>query len=362
MPYEIHPDIAQAQTLPASFYADSALYERLLEGLFARSWQWIGDRDKLPEPAYLYPFELLPGSLAEPLLLSRSAQDEWFCLSNVCTHRANILCTEPGRQRLIRCGYHGRCFGADGRFRSMPEFEGVADFPSAKDDLPQLPLKALGKLLFTSLKSPIASFEKVFEPILARLAWFPWAELQARPHLDKDYEVEAHWALYCDNYLEGFHVPFVHPGLNERLDYGQYRTEVFEYCNLQLGLAEPGQPCFDLPTSALDYGQLVFAYYWWVFPNLMLNVYPWGLSLNLVEPQGLNRCRVKFRTFCLPGMTDAQVLASDTHQTELEDEVVVQQVQKGLRSRLYQGGRFSVAREACVHHFHRLLAAVAGSL
>lgn len=355
--YNVEADIRKAETLAASFYQDQAIYDHTLEAVFAPSWQYLGHEAYLPQRHYVYPFKLLPGSLDEPLLLLRDGEDQVHCLSNVCTHRANILCTEAGTRRLIRCGYHGRCFSLEGKMRSMPCFEEAENFPSAKDNLPSLPLANLGPLLFGQLTSGV-SFEAVFAPLLQRLAWFPFEALQAAPDYDQDYEVQAHWALYCDNYLEGFHVPFVHPSLNTRLDTSLYRSECFTWGSLQLGLAEADNPCFELPSQSPDYGKAVFAYYYWFFPNLMLNIYPWGISLNVVEPLGLDKCRVRFKTFRLPQANAADILASDIHQTEMEDELVVQQVQEGLRSRLYQGGRFSPSQEQGVHHFHRLLANV----
>jgi len=86
--------------------------------------------------------------------------------------------------------------------------------------------------------------------------------------------LEANWALYCDNYLEGFHVAYVHPALNNALDMKNYTYELFPYCNLQLGVASEGEPCFDIPEGAQDYGKNIYAYYWHVFPNLMFNFYP----------------------------------------------------------------------------------------
>ncbi len=167
-------------------------------------------------------------------------------MSNVCTHRGNLVVYEPCRLNQLRCKYHGRLFSLDGRFLSMPEFKEVENFPTAADHLTYLPLQQWGKLLFTSLHAKV-SFEEVFGEMMQRMHWFPTAALQYRADLCKDYFVKANWALYCENYLEGFHIPFVHAGLNGVLDFGEYTTEVFRYCNLQLGIGKKGDVCFDLP-------------------------------------------------------------------------------------------------------------------
>ncbi|HEV2354783.1 MAG TPA: SRPBCC family protein [Puia sp.] len=98
------------------------------------------------------------------------------------------------------------------------------------------------------------------------------------------------------------------------------------------------------------------AYYFFIFPNLMFNFYPWGLSVNLVKPLGLSRTRISFLTYIAdPGRYNTGA-GSGLDTVELEDEAVVEAVQKGVRSRFYSHGRYSVTREQGTHHFHRLIA------
>jgi choline monooxygenase len=192
--------------------------------------------------------------------------------------------------------------------------------------------------------------------MLERLSWLPMDSFQFRPDLSRDYRVKAHWALYCENYLEGFHIPFVHPALNAALDFGSYRTELYERSSLQLGIAKEQEDCFDLPESSPDYGQKIAAYYYFVFPNLMFNFYPWGLSLNVVQPAGLSETSVRFFTFVWQENKRQQGAGADVDATEMEDEEVVESVQTGIRSRFYRQGRYSVKHETGTHHFHRLIA------
>ena len=105
-----------------------------------------------------------------------------------------------------------------------------------------------------------------------------------------------------------------------------------------------------------DYGKKVGGYYFWVFPNMMFNFYPWGLSVNIVKPTGISSCTVSFLTYVIDEDKLRQGIGADLHQVEMEDEDVVQLVQKGIRSRFYKHGRYSVTRETGTHHFHRLVA------
>jgi choline monooxygenase len=352
--FHVDPDIAKAKTLDTRFYTDPACYESAKDRIFAPSWQFIGDSSLIQEPGQCHPFTLLEHYLNEPLLLTRDKDNTMHCLSNVCTHRGTLVVQEPCRLTNLRCRYHGRLFRLDGRFHSMPEFREVQDFPTKDDDLASLPLLQWGPLLFTSLE-PSSSHQPYLQDMMDRVGWLPLQEFAFRPALSKEYIVEAHWALYCENYLEGFHIPFVHAGLNAVIDFGNYSTELFRYSNLQLGIAKDDEDCFILPPSSPDYGRKVAAYYFFVFPNMMFNFYPWGLSINLVQPLSLSRCKVSFLTYVWKEDQFNTGAGADLNTVEMEDEEVVQAVQKGVRSRFYRHGRYSVTREQGTHHFHRIV-------
>lgn len=353
-PFEIDPDIRRARTPPGGFYTDPAWYERLRARLFPRAWSFVGDARDLPRPGSARPATLLPGCLDEPLALVRDGEGEVGCLSNACTHRGNLVVTAPCEARALRCGYHGRRFGLDGRCLGMPEFAHVVGFPGPEDDLPRVALGRWGPLLFASL-DPARPWTELIAPVLERAGWFDPDGLALDPATSRDYDVPAGWACYVDNYLEGFHIPYVHPALNATLEWTAYRTELLAAGVLQVGVAGPDEPAFALPPGSPDAGQRVGAYYFWLLPTTMLNLYPWGLSLNVVEPQGVDRCRVRFLSYVRDPALRARGPGAGLDAVELEDEAVVGQVQRGLRARLYRRGRYSPAQERGVHHFHRLL-------
>jgi len=235
----------------------------------------------------------------------------------------------------------------------MSEFSETIGFPTPADDLPKVAVEEWLGLLFVSLH-PRLDFEKMTRPIQERIRFLPLDSLEFIQEGSKDYPVNAHWALYCDNYLEGFHVPFVHPALSQALDVKKYDYELFPYCNLQIGIAKEGQPHFELPENSPDYGQKIYAYYFWLFPNLMFNFYPWGLSLNVVEPLNPRQSKVRFRTYRFKNQLLQRSL-NKIEVTEQEDEAVVESVQLGIQSSLYKRGRFSPTMEKAVHHFHLLV-------
>jgi len=353
--YSVDPNIAKAKTIHSDFYTNPAAFEACKEKIFAPSWQFIGSSHLVKEAGDVYPLNLLPNYLDEPLLLTKDKTGAINLLSNVCTHRGNLVADKACKLNNLRCRYHGRMFGLDGKFASMPEFKEVEDFPTKDDDLHQLQLFKWGKWLFTSL-DPKYEQELFFRDMTERVSWMPLDDFKFEPELSRVFHVKAHWGLYCENYLEGFHIPFVHAGLNAVIDYGEYATELFfPYSSLQLGLAKTDEDCFDLPLSSPDYGKKVAAYYFWVFPNMMFNFYPWGLSVNIVEPVSIGESRVCFYSYVWDAAKLGKGAGSGLDKVEMEDEEIVENVQRGIRSRFYQHGRYSVTREQGTHHFHRVL-------
>jgi choline monooxygenase len=340
----IDADIRKARTIPSGFYLDDLNFELSKEKIFARTWQFAGRVDEFES---LKPLTLLPGFLDEPVLLTKNGE-QINCISNVCTHRGKVLVEKACNANLIRCGYHGRRFDLNGKFLSMPEFEGVENFPTEEDDLCKVPFAVRGGFLFASV-DPVAPFTE-----------FVRVEDIDPPRVNlvstREYEVEAHWALYCENYLEGFHIPFVHRSLNEVVDYGTYTTDTFRYSSLQTALSGPPAVAGGLtqPTGNIA-GRYLF-----IFPNLMFNFYAWGISVNVVRPVTPAKSVVEFLTYVSDESKVGTGAGADLDRVELEDEAVVESVQKGIRSRFYDRGRYSPTREQGTHHFHRLIAEFMG--
>ncbi len=342
------------RSLPASFYTDPARYSQQLEQFFLPSWQFAVAADSFSLPGTQQPFWFAEGSLHEPVLLAVGADGSKHALSNVCTHRAKLLVDKPRHGQDIRCGYHGRCFALDGMLRSMPGMDGVSGFPTATDHLRQFSYEEVAGLGFVGLetKERCASWLK---PVLERTAYLPWEKLQFRPEYSRDYPLAAHWALYVDNYLEGFHIPFVHPALTQQLALRDYAYEQFPGGNLQIGFSNGKGTAFEPPAGHPDSGKQIAAYYFWLFPNLMLNLYPWGLSLNQVLPQGIDKTIVRYFTFVWDDSQWGQGAGADTNHVELEDQAVVEAVQQGIQSRYWLPGQYSPRHEMGVRWFHDMM-------
>jgi choline monooxygenase len=353
----IDPDIRRALMPPADFYRKAEYHRALVERVLARSWQVQAGPEL--EAGEVQAFEWLAGSVDEPLVWTCAQGGELSCLSNVCTHRGARLCEGRKAARSLLCPYHGRRFDLAGRLKHAPGFEDAMDFPRERDHLRHAATATWGPLRFSALDP-----NRDFETIAAQLDTYLGFTDPATWVWDDDgvasYPIAANWMLYCDNYLEGFHVPFVHPGLAKRIELSSYEHRLLDGMALQVAFAREGEAAFEPPVGHPDHGRRVAAWYFLLFPNLMLNVYPWGLSLNRVRPVGVDACVVDYARWLSPAAVARPAMldegaGSALDQVEAEDQAVVLSAQAGLAARLYPGGRYSPQHERGLHHFHRWL-------
>ncbi len=341
-----------AHTLHTSFYTDDSFFSLCRENVFKKTWHLVADVEELPLTNSILPVNLLPGFIDEPILVTRDDKDQIHCFSNICTHRGAVLVEGACRKANIKCPYHGRRFGLDGQFQFTPGFKDAQNFPREEDNLHKYPFFIWGRFFFVSL-NPNGEAQDFFKEMMERVGWIDLKALTINENYSREYLVKAHWALYCDNYLEGFHIPYVHDSLNKILDQDNYNTELFKYSNLQLGIARDNQRCFDLPESSPDYGKRVAAYYFWVFPNMMFNFYPWGLSINIVQPINKELTKVKYLVYTNETFTNSDMSLVD--RVEREDEYVVESCQRGIKSMAYKTGRFSPSEELGTYHFQSII-------
>jgi len=347
----VNKDIHIARTLPSYYYLDDKYFDLSIEKIFISSWQIIIDLNQFKNT--IYPFTFLEDSIDEPLLLTKK-NGEIYCISNVCTHRGNILCLNKKSTKNIICKYHGRIFDLKGNVLSIPGFEKAKNFPSKTDNLKKIKIQNWKNFIFISLK-PKINLEKVFHDIELRLGWYPFNELEYNKSNSSEYIINAHWALYCENYLEGFHVPFVHKGLKKDINLNTYKTILLENGVLQYTEPRNKKNKLNIQKGYTDYKKDIYAYYYWIFPNIMLNFYNWGLSINIIEPINKTKTRIKFLSYPIKNHTQPLNTDSSLDKVEKEDQNIVLNVQKGIKSILYNKGRYSPKNEVAVHYFHRLI-------
>lgn len=341
-------DLARASTIPARWYVEPDFLERERELIFARTWQPVAFSKSVAEPGTFASAEIA----GEPVIVARAKDGVLRAFSNVCRHRASTIADGSGKAASLRCPYHGWTYGLDGRLLACPEFEGVLDWDKSSVRLPEYRVNTWGPYVFVNQDAAAPSLSEVFGDIPEHVAKIGCAADRLEFSQRRDYVIECNWKVYIDNYLEGYHLPAAHPGLFRELDYAQYRVDTFRYYSSQYAPIRPPRPGQQDRRYAADG---LNALYYWVFPNFMLNVYPDNLSSNIIVPLSFDRTLTIFEWFAYPGSQVQPETIQFSDQIQQEDIRICEQVQKGLRARSYDKGRFSVKRENGVHHFHLLL-------
>jgi choline monooxygenase len=362
---DVHEQIECAQTLASRFYTDPSILAIERAKIFQRVWQFVGTTDHscgeangarrtIADPETFFTAEVA----GEPIVVVRDKQGTLRAFSNVCRHRAGPIAQGSGCNHVLRCGYHGWTYTLDGQLIGTPDVDGVEFFDRSTMGMVPLRADTWGQFVFVN-------FDLNAEPLEAFLGYIPdqsrgfqFADLQLAER--RDYVIDCNWKVYVDNYLEGYHIPIAHPGLMREIDYAQYRTKTFRYYSQQFApiravKAEDVSERFYPPGTGLKE-----ALYFWVFPNLMLNIYPDNISTNLIVPLSHEKTLTVFEWFFHDVTSEkARVrikkAVNFSDEVQREDIALCESVQKGLRSATYDRGRYSVRRENGVHHFHMLL-------
>lgn len=342
-----------ASTIPNSWYTDPEIAQRERETVFGANWLCVG-RTRQVEGAGRY---LTADVAGEPILVVRGEDGVLRAFANICRHRAARVLTEPeGCATRLRCPYHGWTYGLDGSLKGVPEFDGVANFAREANGLPPLAVETWGPFVFVHPGEPRQSLADFLSPLGDVLAPFDLTRLVY--YGTKSYDLECNWKVYCDNYLDGgYHVHSIHPGLAPVLDYKNYKTELHRNFSVQSAPLKAPEAGEDASAAAVRTG--ASAAYVWVYPNFMLNAYAGVMDTNLALPLGPDRCRVVFDFYFAEGAMTPERFGESVQvadQIQAEDVGICEDVQRGLKSRRFVAGRFSVRREAGVYHFHRLLA------
>jgi choline monooxygenase len=352
--YDDAAPLAQAYTIPAAWYTDPRIANLELQSVFSRNWQAVGRLAQLEKPG-----DYITATVAnEPIVVVRGRDGKLRAFYNVCRHHAMTVMNEPcGHAEHMRCPYHGWTYNLEGELRGMTEFEGVKNFERADNGLVPVRIEPWENFVFVNL-DPNAAPLHDFLGSLVKLAK-PLGFGQLKFVERRSYIQNCNWKVYVDNFLDGgYHVPHMHKGLNSVLDYTNYTIENVDRCCVQ---SSPVSVDAKSEASAAATRKGDRAYYFWQYPNFMLNWYEGYLDTNLVLPLGVDRCEVIFDFYFgdtseknMPYVRESMGVSELVQQ---EDIVICDGVQRGLSSRAYQAGRLSVRREAGEHLFHRLLAA-----
>jgi choline monooxygenase len=362
---DVHEQIESAHTLASKFYTDPAILDAEKSRIFRRTWQLVGTlttpcgeengaKRIIADPESFFTVDVI----GEPVVVVRDKQGTLRAFSNVCRHRAGPIAQGSGCKNVFRCGYHGWTYTLDGRLIGTPDVEGVEFFDRSTMGMFPLRLETWEQLIFVNFDQNAEPLSAYLGKIPEQARGFQFEGLQSVER--RDYIIDCNWKVYVDNYLEGYHIPIAHPGLMREIDYAQYRTATYRYYSQQFAPIRAVKPedageRFYPPGTSLQE-----ALYFWIFPNLMLNVYPDNLSTNLIVPLSHDKTLTIFEWFFHDAHSEKvreriQRAVAFSDEVQQEDIDLCRSVQRGLNSSTYDRGRYSVKRENGVHHFHMLL-------
>ncbi|PYS70464.1 MAG: (2Fe-2S)-binding protein [Acidobacteria bacterium] len=343
----------RAFTIPSSWYTNNDLYNLELKTVFSSSWHYAARRDQLEQPGQYVTTDI--GN--EPIVIVRGNDNVLRAFFNVCRHHAAVVMDQTeGTAAQLRCPYHGWTYSLAGELKGTPDFTGVCDFERERNGLVQVELAEWESWVFVKLNvgpPDLSEFlgsalSKQISPLQVQDLY--WLE---RRH----YHFDCNWKVFVDNYLDGgYHIPYLHKGLDSVLDYSNYLIENGErFCLQWSPMVSAGA---EAQTGAVRKGER--ALYYWIYPNFMINFYDGVMDTNLVVPRGVDQTEVIF-DFYFPDVVTPE--AKDRNRASIEvgqriqeeDTAICKSVQHGLNSRAYNAGRLSVRREAGEHLFHRLL-------
>ncbi len=336
--------LEKSETLPSNFYTNEDFFRFEKEIIFQNEWQYAGHISQLVKPGDFFLLE----AAGNPLIVIKDDDGLIRGFYNVCRHRGGPLAFEDGNCKMLQCKYHGWTYKLDGSLRGVPRFDRVDLFDKKDYGLIPVEIDFWEGLIFTRLGKGDKTLSSLFNGIAERIS--PNKLNEKKIYTRVKYEVKCNWKTYVDNYLEGYHLPYVHPELCDILDIKEYTTETAEYHSLQRSLTK------ELGEFYKNDGSV---FYYFVYPNFMLNILPGRLQTNLVLPLEKNKSLVIFDYLYDDISENAlEKIKTDidySDKVQQEDIHICEHVQKGLESNAYHKGRFSVECEAGVHHFQSLL-------
>jgi choline monooxygenase len=349
--------IADGRTIPFDWYSDPAVARLEQDRIFRRSWQYAGRAEQVAEAGSFLTCDL--GGI--PIVVVRGKDEELRALLNVCRHRGSLVCEGEGKRETLQCPYPAWTYGLDGSLRAAPRGDREPGFDKSELGLLPARVDTWGPFVFVNPDPEAAPLAEILGELPELLA-SSGGDLGSLRFLERSSSsYEANWKVCCENFLECYHCQVAHPGFSKVVDVSvdAYVLDASRWFSTQLGPVrahpaerkDPGD--FD-PRGPIERGQFHF-----LWPNLTINVLPGfpNLSIGPVAPTGPETTARFLDYFVGPDVDDAwlqEMLAFD-NQVGAEDTVLVERVQRGLRSGALDHGRLLPESERLILHFQGLL-------
>ncbi|MGZ9097954.1 MAG: aromatic ring-hydroxylating oxygenase subunit alpha [Micavibrio sp.] len=327
------------QTLPAHLYHDPSVYEAERKAIFFNQWLLFGHVSLFDAPGK----HLTQNIAGWSVFVIRDKQGELKAFHNVCRHRAAPLLQDgPGKTDVLRCLYHGWVYDTEGQLRKAPDFGGDEKTLCSQTALFPVQVKTSNGLVFICMAENPPPFDEALGdlPALVRdldLAGFKFKEMAF-------HSLNCNWKTYVENYLEGYHIPVVHPELNKELDMATYQVI-------------PGKQIVRHLSATRTENAVNNGVWFWFWPNATLNIYQNGMNLELVIPTGPETTKL---VYCylfrdLDNEAENRRTIETSFAITQEDIDICEMVQKNLRGGLYVRGELSPRHESGLAYFQALV-------
>ena len=365
--------IHQAHGLPNECYTSKeyTLVER--KKLFEDKWIVIGSASSLKDAGDAKPIDLL----GIPILIVRTKENQIKVFHNICSHRGLKLVNKPGKiKNVIRCPYHSWSYNLDGELISTPHIGGMniheaPKFEKSKSNLKEIRSYIWLDLIMININNNEISFDEYIKPLSDR--WEKFWPVKDRDLINhpKDYgyfklNAKCNWKFAIENYCESYHLPWVHPGLNSY-------SKIEDHYHIQ-GLPNrfAGQgtvaynpkfvgneklPCFpSWPKHKENIAEYIA-----LFPNVMLGIHKDHYYAYWLEPINheltLEHMEIYYVGEEAANSKKFKSLREQNHKQwediQKEDVDIIQGMQIGRNSPVYNGGNFSPVMDNPTHHFHK---------
>ena len=316
-------------TLSAEDYTDPAIFQKERSSIFLREWIPIAHMSEFLEPQYA-----LERTFDTYSIVLVRENDIVRAFHNVCPHRAGPLLWEQECTALkaLRCRYHGWRYDLEGTCTHQPDFG-----TNVQAQLQSIHVQQWEGLVFISLSPnpPDFHWSELLNQHVPSLLHF---EL----HRTARHRLQCNWKTYVENYLEGYHIPYLHPSLRSSIQMSQYKIHCYDTIITH-----------EVPTKE-DSGVSGFWAYFW--PLTAINMYGSSMSIEQIVPVGLYQTDIHYIYLSKPDTSADQreaAIAMSKEVTE-EDITICNAVAQNLRSGIYTKGYLSPKHEQGLHHMYTL--------
>lgn len=342
--------LEEAYTPPKSWYFDQNFFKLETDRVFKKNWVGICSDNSLKNPGDYISNHFLNN----PYVIIVNDSQETNSFHNVCSHHASQIVSGTGKCDQLVCPYHGWTYNLNGSLVKTTSMRGLKNFKMKQNGLKKIDMEKLGPIIFFNFSSNLnGNFEDLIKPVKDSLAIQNFnPSFEDLVFIErKEYSMKCNWKIFVENYCDGgYHVPYAHKELNQKLDLTSYKSEVYPKCSIQSTLASK-----ETKTEYMGEGA-VYAY---IYPNMMINRYGPFMDINIVYPVNHEECVVIIEWFIKKELAEQKefILNSlkQSDRVQQEDVGLCEGVMRGMLSDAYEVGRYIPSKELPMYHFHQTL-------